>query len=184
MSSRPTGDARAAFERFLRWTVEVEYPAHASFLPPGTREAFADYYRRLPPPGDERAIRRMVRGAWRGDVGWTARWIAARERPRVLDAGSGFGTFAMLYAAMGAEVRLLETDYSRCVGDGIGVAQELYALHGLPWTREGEAAMRRWDVDNPRHKLGSYGYSLEDYGWSEDKIEAAFGPVAQEWRGK
>jgi len=45
---------------------------------------------------------------WRGEAGWTARWIAARlERfpdVRVLDAGSGFGTYSMLYAAIGAEV--------------------------------------------------------------------------------
>jgi hypothetical protein len=85
---------------------------------------------------------------------------------------------------MGSQVRLLETDYNRCVSDGLGVARELYELAGLPWTREGEAAMRQWDIDNPRHKLGSYGYDLEDYGWSEARIDEAFGPVAQEWRGK
>lgn len=85
---------------------------------------------------------------------------------------------------MGAHVRLIEADYKTCVADGIGVAREVYAAHGLPWTRQGEAAMRRWDADNPRHKLGSYGYDLEDYGWSEEKIAQAFGPVAEEWRGK
>lgn len=84
----------------------------------------------------------------------------------------------------GPEVRLLEADYGTCVKDGISVARDLYDLAGLPWTREGEAAMRQWDIDNPRHKLGSYGYELEDYGWSEEKIAEAFGPVAEEWRGK
>jgi hypothetical protein len=85
---------------------------------------------------------------------------------------------------MGPEVGLLEADYNVCVSDGISVARDLYDLAGLPWTREGEAAMRQWDVDNPRHKLGSYGYQLEDYGWSEETISEAFGPVAEEWRGK
>jgi len=84
----------------------------------------------------------------------------------------------------GPDIRLLEADYNVCVSDGISVARDLYDLAGLPWTREGEAAMRQWDIDNPRHKLGSYGYSLEDYGWSEEKIAQAFGPVAEEWRGK
>jgi Sulfotransferase family len=84
----------------------------------------------------------------------------------------------------GPEVRLLEADYNTCVSDGISVARDLYDLAGLPWTREGEAAMRQWDVDNPRHKLGSYGYALEDYGWSEEKIAEAFGPVAEDWRGR
>ena len=85
---------------------------------------------------------------------------------------------------IGPEVRLLEADYNTCVSDGISVARDLYDLAGLPWTREGEAAMRQWDVDNPRHKLGSYGYALEDYGWSEEKIAGAFGPVAEDWRGR
>ena len=87
-------------------------------------------------------------------------------------------------ADKGPAVRLLEVDYRRCVSDALSVARELYELAGLPWTREGEAAMRQWDVDNPRHKLGAYGYDLEDYGWSEQKIVKAFGPVAEEWRGK
>ena len=84
----------------------------------------------------------------------------------------------------GPEVRLIEADYNTCVADGISVAREVYAAHGLPWTAEGEAAMRQWDHDNPRHKLGSYGYHLEDYGWSEKKIAEAFGPVAEDWRGR
>lgn len=87
-------------------------------------------------------------------------------------------------AEMGSDVRLIEADYTTCVTDGIGVAREVYAAHGLPWTAEGEKAMRQWDVDNPRHKLGSYGYHLEDYGWSEEKIAEAFGPVAEDWRGR
>lgn len=85
---------------------------------------------------------------------------------------------------LAGRVRLLETPYTRCVNDALSVARELYELAGLPWTPEGEAAMRQWDIDNPRHKLGSYGYSLEDYGWNVEKIEAAFGPVAVEWRGR
>jgi hypothetical protein len=87
-------------------------------------------------------------------------------------------------SAKGAHVRLVEADYNRCVSDGLSVAREVYELAGLPWTRAGEAAMRQWDAGNPRHKLGSYGYNLEDYGWSEAKIADVFGPVAAEWEGK
>ncbi len=85
---------------------------------------------------------------------------------------------------LGKRVRIVETPYKRCVSDALGVAREVYELAGLPWTKEGEAAMRRWDADNPRHKLGSYGYALEDYGWSEAKVAEAFGPVAEEWRSR
>lgn len=79
-------------------------------------------------------------------------------------------------------VRLLEVSYDRCVHDALSVAREVYRLHGLPWTAEGEAAMRQWEVENPRHKLGSYGYALEDYGWSAAKVEEAFGAMTAEWR--
>src|SRR5690606_5463639 len=84
---------------------------------------------------------------------------------------------------LGARLRIVETPYNRCVNDALSVAREVYALHGLPWTREGEAAMREWERRNPRHKLGSYDYSLEAYGWSTERVEAAFGPIAQRWKG-
>jgi 2-polyprenyl-3-methyl-5-hydroxy-6-metoxy-1,4-benzoquinol methylase len=104
----PSG-ARAAFERFVRWTIEQEYGPVQAVLPEGEREAFASYYNRLPAPGDEATIRRYLRGFWRSEAGWTAGWLAARaratgRRPRVMDAGSGFGTYSMLYAAVGADV--------------------------------------------------------------------------------
>ena len=95
-----------------------------------------------------------------------------------------FKRYVEQLASKGAHVRLLEADYNRCVSDALSVARELYELADLAWTREGETAMRQWDMDNPRHKLGSYGYRLEDYGWSETGIYEAFGPVAAEWKGK
>jgi hypothetical protein len=85
---------------------------------------------------------------------------------------------------LGDKVRIVETPYNRCVNDALSVAREVYELHNFPWTKEGERAMRQWDIDNPRHKLGSYGYALEDYGWSVEKVEAAYGPIAQEWKGR
>jgi hypothetical protein len=85
---------------------------------------------------------------------------------------------------LGSRLPLVEASYQRCVNEGLGVAREVYEMAGLPWTPEGEAAMRQWDIDNPRHKLGSYGYNLEDYGWTAEKVEAAFGPVGAEWRGR
>jgi len=117
-------EARARFERFLRWTVEVEYPAHATFLPAGERESFGDYYRDLPAPGDGRAIARLLRGVWRGDAGWTARWIAAHPGARVLDAGAGYGTFAMLYAAVGGQVTAVDLRPDR-----LAAAQRRLAFH-------------------------------------------------------
>ncbi len=84
---------------------------------------------------------------------------------------------------LGDEIRVLETPYRRCVDDALGVTRAAYELHGLSWTREGEEAMLAWERSNPRHKLGSYDYSLEDYGWTTKRVEQAFGPIAESWRG-
>lgn len=101
--------AKDAFDRFVRWTIETEYGPVQEHLPEGERQAFADYYKNLPKPGDEAGIVRYLRGFWRSEAGWTARWLVDRARatgraPRVMDAGSGFGTYSMLYASVGADV--------------------------------------------------------------------------------
>jgi len=84
---------------------------------------------------------------------------------------------------LGEKLPLIKVEYNTCVHDAISVAKEVYALHGLPWTSKGEAAMRQWDANNPRHKLGAYSYQLEDYGWSRERVERAFGSIAEQWRG-
>ena len=109
MSTAAPIDAHEAFDRFVRWTIEKEYVPVQRVLPEGQRESFAGYYDKLPRPGDEPRIRRYLRGFWRSEAGWTARWIVDRaramgSRPRVMDAGSGFGTYSMLYAAVGGDV--------------------------------------------------------------------------------
>ena len=148
----PRGPARESFERFVRWTIEEELPAAPGFIPPGEREAFQAYYRNLPAAGDEPALARYLRGMWRGEAGWTARWIAARlERfpdVRVLDAGSGFGTYSMLYAAIGAEVIGVDLRPDR-----LSAAARRLAFHAarsgqaLPVRYERADLTRRWERD-------------------------------------
>ena len=75
-----TRSTREAFDAFLRWTIEREWPVHAEFLPDGEREAFADYYKSLPPATDMAGVARFLRGFWRSEAGWAARWIAERSR--------------------------------------------------------------------------------------------------------
>ena len=87
-------------------------------------------------------------------------------------------------ALLGPRLRIVEATYTRCVNDALGVAREVYELARLPWTVDAETAMRAWEQRNPRHKLGAYAYRLEDYGWSAEKVEAAFGPIAGQWRGR
>ena len=75
MSMDTTGSARERLEGFVRWTIEHEYREVQARLPEGEREAFAAYYKRLPAPGDEAAIRRYLRGFGRSEAGWTVRWL-------------------------------------------------------------------------------------------------------------
>lgn len=139
---------RRRFEGFQRWTIEVEYPARETFLSPEVVGAFSDYYKSLPVAGDEPAIRRYLRGTWRGDSGWTSRWLGARERPQVLDAGSGFGTFAMLYAAVGAEVSAVDLRPDRL--QGAAERLEFYRRstgEALPVRNLRADLTREWDRD-------------------------------------
>src|SRR5262249_7086016 len=125
----------AAMERFMRWTFAAEPALLEPRLDPDDWQAFHDYYRLQPDPADAGAVAHYLRGFWRSEAGFTLRWLAARERPRVLDAGSGFGTYAMVYAlAGGADVvgadlrpdrlRVAEERaalYRDRVGDGLSV---------------------------------------------------------------
>jgi 2-polyprenyl-3-methyl-5-hydroxy-6-metoxy-1,4-benzoquinol methylase len=103
---RPTPrEARARLARVVDWFVGTELASGVKFLPEGERAAFLDYYKSWPKSDDRAAVAKYVRGLWRLDAGWVMRWIAEQPTaPRILDAGCGFGTFAMMFAAVGAEV--------------------------------------------------------------------------------
>ena len=105
-------EVRRRFEEFVRWSIEKEWSDLSPRLSAEQREAFHAYYRLQLAHAFSPSCDRYVRALWRGETGWVARWIASRSGrgagpggvPRVLDAGSGFGTFAMLFAALGADV--------------------------------------------------------------------------------
>lgn len=145
---RSLAETRAVVERFMRWTIEVERPAAATILPDGEREAFAAYYRRLPAAGAEAMIRRYLRGFWRSEAGWAARWLAARAaggaRPRVLDAGAGFGTYSMLFASVGAEVTGADL-----MPDRLDAAARRLAFHRTSTGRELAVRFTRVDLTRP-----------------------------------
>jgi len=84
---------------------------------------------------------------------------------------------------LGDKVRIVQTPYGDVIADPISVAKQVYELHNFPWTKEGEERMLNWKKNNPRHKHGKNEYALEDYGWSVEKVEEAFGQIAIDWRG-
>ena len=107
-STHAPGGSRAAFDAFVRWTIVDELPVADRILPAGEAASFRRYYGSLPAPGDTARIAAYLRGFWRSEAGWACRWILERrargQSCRVMDAGSGFGTYSMLYAVCGAEV--------------------------------------------------------------------------------
>lgn len=144
-------ETHRAFERFARWTIEQERPSAAAFLSGDELAGFLDYYRALPAPDDARGIAHYVRGLWRGEAGWAARWIAAaRARdgraPRVLDAGCGYGTFSLLFAAVGADV--IGADLRP---DRLAVAERRRAYHA---SSTGPALCARFERRDLAHDWG------------------------------
>jgi SAM-dependent methyltransferase len=137
----------------------------------------------LPHPDNERAIQRHVQRLWRGDVGWTVRWIVRRVEAsrgndyplRVLDASCGFGTYSMLFAKLGAAVTAMDArpEYLGVArwrtahliwltGEACSVGFRRTDLsHGfsepfdLVWLREG-----LWRVDPPEYFLQMAGRNL------------------------
>ncbi len=143
------GGAEHAFKSFLEWTIEVEWPAREAFLEGAEREVFTDYYESLPRAGETAKIRRFLTGFWRSEAGWTARWIAARAAARpgpvkVMDAGSGFGSFAMLYASVGAEVIAADLRPDR-----LHVAEQRLAFHAASTGRRLAVRQLRADLTKP-----------------------------------
>ncbi len=141
---------RRAFERFWRWMIEAEMPTAAEILPRTEYEEFTNYYRALPVAGDEAAIRRFVRGCWRSEAGWAANWIAIRgaREPRgplrVLDAGSGFGTYSMLFSSLGAGVTGADLRDSR-----LSAAERRARFHELYTGRHLRLRYERVDLTRP-----------------------------------
>jgi hypothetical protein len=81
-------------------------------------------------------------------------------------------------------IRILEAPYRRLVSDSLGIAREIYELHGRPLGAQGEQALLAWERNHPPQTHGKFEYSLDDFGCTRADVEAAFGPVAEQWRGR
>ena len=98
--------ARERFERFVRWTLDRELPRCTTFLSEPERDLLVRDGM-LVPPVRRADCDRHIRALWRGAAGWMSRWVAERAEqfalrgmsPQLLDAGTGFGTHAMLFSA-------------------------------------------------------------------------------------
>jgi len=129
-----------AFEELIRWTIEQEPHVLIPYLSSAELESFSNYYRALPSATEPEFARRHLAGLWSSEAGWAYRWLMWRAGagcglagdPRVLDAGCGFGTFSMLFAALGSEVTGIDLREDRLrVAEARLVAHRLHAARRL-----------------------------------------------------
>ncbi len=142
----PAREARARLVRFHDWFLGTELPSGMPFLPEPERTAFLDYYKRFPRRSERAAVAKYLRALWRLDTGWVARWIAAQPKPpRLLDAGCGFGTFAMMFGTVGAEVVGVDLRPDR-----LDAAEKRLEFHRLTTGTSLRVSYERADVTKPR----------------------------------
>jgi hypothetical protein len=71
--------------------------------------------------------------------------------------------------------RFIDIDYRDLVNDPIACVRRIYAAAGTPLDDETEARIRAWlEAQSRSRKRKKHEYCLEDYGLSEDEVEAAF----------
>jgi hypothetical protein len=75
--------------------------------------------------------------------------------------------------------RFVDVHYREIAADPIACAQRIYARFGLPWTAEGEAAMRGYLAAHPRDEFGAHRYSLEMFGLDAAAVARRFGRYSE-----
>lgn len=76
---------------------------------------------------------------------------------------------------LGLSDRIFDVSYERIRSDPMPIFREIYCRAGHPLTADAEQAMLKWEQENEQGKHGKHVYSLEQFGLSEKKIDAAFG---------
>ncbi len=70
--------------------------------------------------------------------------------------------------------RFLDVPYQRLIADPIRTVRSICDHFGYAFTPEYEARARRYLAENPQHKHGVHRYSLDDFGLTPDRVNAAF----------
>ena len=77
-------------------------------------------------------------------------------------------------AQLGDRLDVVDVVYRDIVADPFLVIGTIYRANGLELTTDVADAMRAWEADNPQNRHGKHEYSLERYGLTRPRIEAAF----------
>ena len=74
--------------------------------------------------------------------------------------------------AMGLDV--LDIPYSELVKSPEPMMEKIYHFCGLPLSDDSRQRMMDWNDANPKNKHGKHGYSLSEYGYTEEQIAQLF----------
>jgi len=69
---------------------------------------------------------------------------------------------------------ILDIPYSELVRSPEAVIEKIYRFCGIPLSDGSRARMMEWNNSNPKDKHGRHGYSLAEYGYTEQKIQEVF----------
>ncbi len=69
---------------------------------------------------------------------------------------------------------ILDIPYSELVRSPEPVIEKVYAFAGVPLSDGSRARMMAWNDGNPKDKHGRHGYSLAEYGYTEQRIQEVF----------
>lgn len=70
--------------------------------------------------------------------------------------------------------RLFHVRYLDTLNEPMSVVWKVYDFCGIELTSSAEEAIRRYDENNRQHQHGKHDYSLEEFGLSRDRIDAAY----------
>jgi len=76
--------------------------------------------------------------------------------------------------ANGFEDRFIDVLYEDTRKDAMKSIESIYEQMGRPFTDEARAAMSRWGDENRRDKRATHQYTLEEFGYTREKICEAF----------
>jgi len=69
---------------------------------------------------------------------------------------------------------ILDVPYSKLVKEPGSVIEEIYRFAGLPLTDASRKKIMDWNNSNPKNRHGRHVYSLNEYGYTEEKISQVF----------
>jgi len=85
----------------------------------------------------------------------------------------------LAYRAAGKDDSFYDIGFGSFQADMLGEIRSLYAWLGREFTDETEARMKAWQADNPRDKHGGHQYDGAEFGLTEERLAARFGPYRE-----